>query len=76
MNIKANRDVFDEMENNAEFKGFVGKALSHFINLVEGSHQVYEVPDGLSEVIWPEIWLLRDGEDGTIYITEDGNIDE
>ena len=47
MNIKANRDVFDEMENNAEFKDFVGKALSRFINLAEGNRQVYGVPDGL-----------------------------
>lgn len=76
MNIKANRDIFDEMENNPTFKEHVGNALSHFLNIETGNHQVYEVPEGMSDVIWPEISIDRDPSDGTIYVTEDGRIDD
>ena len=76
MAIKLNRDICDEVENNPAFKEFVGNALSHFLNVEPSNHQVYEVPEGTSDEIWPEISIDRDSTDGTIYVTEDGNIDD
>ena len=76
MAIKLNRDIFDEVENNPAFKEFVGNALSHFLNVEPSNHQVYEVPEGTSDEIWPEISIDRDSTDGTIYVTEDGYIDD
>ena len=76
MAIKLNRDIFDEVENNPAFKEFVGNALSHFLNVEPSNHQVYEVAEGISDEIWPEISIDRDSTDGTIYVTEDGNIDD
>lgn len=66
----------EQDEANPAFKEFVGNALSHFLNVGPSNHQVYEVPEGTSDEIWPEISIDRDSTDGTIYVTEDGNIDD
>ena len=76
MGVKANRTIFDEMERNSGFKEFVGNALSHFLNVETQNSQAYEIPEGMSEEIWPQIYIQRDSSDGTIYVTEDGTIDE
>ena len=75
MAIKLNRNIFDETENNPLFKALIERALSHFLNL-GSSEETYEVPSDVSDTIWPEIRISRDSGDDTIYVTENGTIDD
>ena len=71
-------DLFDDMEENYLFKGFVGACVVDFKRdlqrLKADFHlEKYRVPDEIySELLKPEIVLIKMAGEDEIYISYDG----
>lgn len=74
----AAQDLYDDMWENHLFKGFVGACVVDFMKSMRGSEEElhlekYRVPDEIfSEILKPEIVLIKMAGEDEIYISYDG----
>lgn len=67
MDIRAEDDVFETIEENENFREFVGKCVSHFVHFViprrDQSKEIvqdYEIPESVPDILDTRIMLTRE----------------
>ena len=80
-NMFATDDVFEILDKNYEFKDFIGRCISHFLNIalpdsIPGRYfeRMYDVPMDIPDVYSSVIYFIKPSYEEKIYITFTGMI--